>query len=490
MSNIIVFGTGSAAREFLSENTTYSILFFVDNNPIKWGDYFFGFPVKDPSILSDYIGKAKVLIASAYIPEITEQLEGLGFDIARDLISKPKQNFYYLNNKNDIQPFFEEIKQANIRYVVLRHYSSLPEECDGDIDLLVHDIDIKLFENTRLRPSHDSEYTKNSDIYSDAIKVDIYSACGTAGYRHNNISLFKPSDAFDIIDNRILFKNLIFVPSPEDYNWSYLYYVCYIKYKDSAIPLTNVSSTKKLSVFKPSPSGQNNTKISNKYEANVKNILCKSDDECISLSNIHSHLESLQRAPNFSLLRRLIGDESMCKSLSLNQLSNSIYSFFLSNQKTKGLYIYFIRERAIKLNALSLITSFVESSDLNLLFTLELDSYSKFSLASDTRGGNWYDNFGAVTNGYPHTLIFLQDQKLTPIGTHAHTMNLRLAKYESYFLKDKLREHLDKLFPHQSDLNLFHTTDDEYEVAETIHCLSPSLREKTIETLSKLLSTS
>ena len=55
------------------------------------------------------------------------------------------------------------------------------------------------------------------------------------------MSMFPPELSKQILDNRIKHKNLFYIPGKSDAIWSYLYYICYFKNKDSLIPIHKVS---------------------------------------------------------------------------------------------------------------------------------------------------------------------------------------------------------------------------------------------------------
>lgn len=85
--NIIIFGAGSAGKQFL-EYFPVEPVYFIDNDQNKWGEKFSGIPIKAPhQILSENIDSILILICSMYGKEISKQLEAFGL----------KENIHFLD---------------------------------------------------------------------------------------------------------------------------------------------------------------------------------------------------------------------------------------------------------------------------------------------------------------------------------------------------------------------------------------------------------
>ena len=77
MESIIIWGTGKAAAEVLSDCTIfnlYNIIAIIDNDSSKWNTCFRGITVCSPNILKNNKGK-KVVILSEFYKEIRSQIE-------------------------------------------------------------------------------------------------------------------------------------------------------------------------------------------------------------------------------------------------------------------------------------------------------------------------------------------------------------------------------------------------------------------------------
>ncbi len=76
---IVIWGTGEAARNFLTkEFSNYEIKYFVDNNPKRQGNEFYGKPIYSPNILrNDYDFDFLVIAVKSGMKILKEQLESL-----------------------------------------------------------------------------------------------------------------------------------------------------------------------------------------------------------------------------------------------------------------------------------------------------------------------------------------------------------------------------------------------------------------------------
>ena len=151
-----------------------------------------------------------------------------------------------------------------------------------------------------------------------------------------------------------------------------------------------------------------------------------------------------------------------------------------------GFYFYFIRSRCKELSALNLILDFIRGSSLSLVGVHHLsDGIS--DLVRNVRGGNWYDDAGLFL--WLSIRRIVSDPVKQPLLSTQRDLSLPFVKYQSYFLKDSLRTRLCELFPHEQQLNLFHTTDDVAEIVESIFSMSPADKTSVLRILSDCTGT-
>ena len=129
-----------------------------------------------------------------------------------------------------------------------------------------------------------------------------------------------------------------------------------------------------------------------------------------------------------------------------------------------------MRERAKKIDIEHDIINYLEQSPLQILFTYELSDAKPVELRN--RGGNWRDDKGANINGGPYKLIFLLDRELNVLSEEQKLLHLPFVKYESYFIKNNMRNYLAGLYSTEYDLNVVHSTDDLFEVFELLESFS------------------
>jgi len=468
--NIILFGSGSAARDWIYANKLMRVDFIADNDTSKHGLTLHGIEIISPDKLANRSATHTVLIVSAYLKEIREQLESYGFTWGVNLFSALNQKELLLREDVSVEDFFETLNQSGASYVVIRNYENLPKMIGGDIDILINDCDIeKLLECGLIR----SEFNRVSRAMPP-IKIDAYSVYGSSGYRYRNMALFPPELANRVLKNRVLAKNNVYIPGPEDETWSYLYYICYFKNSASSLPPTDQQDFKNCSYHFPSKSELPKfdplaNLARHDYLKKVSDIFSTMNvDVNLSLQSIHEFLVSKHCAPPLSVVRRhvenldVIGltEEYLVKNITWYQDYKKISKFY------PGLTIYFIRERGRLLFAMSEILRYLNESDFEVLFVHEL--VDRDTVSKVCRGGNWQDDGGISLNGLPVALVFLNDAKLLKLNSSQRGMNLPYVKYASYFIKDSLRNHLSEKYKDEYDLNIVHSTDDTFEVFETI----------------------
>ena len=328
----VVFGTGSAARQWVSSSSS-NVSFFVDNDSTKWGTKFFGLDVLDPSILDGKQSIYDVIIASSYVHVISHQLKQYGF--VDESIATVPYNAFLISHGVSAKELFICLNEFNIRYVVMRNFATLPDAVPGDIDILIHDADIPRLADCPLIPISAYHKLENSLPSEDLpVKIDIYAACGTSGFRYQNLPIFSPPLALEILSSRVFDSRGFYIPSPSNYAWSYLYYICYFKSINSGLPLHAVESPESFRSSYLASSGwlALDTNVSwNRHDfvSISRELLPSPYDEIISLCSIHEYLTAIGMSPSFSTLRRLLGSsEQATSSLEVILITPIFYHVF------------------------------------------------------------------------------------------------------------------------------------------------------------------
>lgn len=131
---------------------------------------------------------------------------------------------FYLKREIDLIYFFKELKRLKINYVVLRwHREVLKNKFDDDVDLLCSDDDLKFI-------------LKFCVLYNNGnVTLDIYSVSGLSNTNYNGHPYYPPYLAEKILKSRVIYKNLLFIPSRKIYLLSFIYHLIFHKGYDLEI---------------------------------------------------------------------------------------------------------------------------------------------------------------------------------------------------------------------------------------------------------------
>lgn len=189
MKKIIIFGASEAGRNYIKNQSDFSILAIADNDLNKIGKDFEGLKVINPSeILNHQVDK--IVITSMYFNPIKNQLIELGIDELK-ILAPPKRllksNTYPFNDKatsefshNLIHQFTETLDNLGIKCIldfgtllgVVRENQLIKWDDDIDFSILREDAP-KLFDNvkeligslsTTVKWSYKYIYTLNEEV--------------------------------------------------------------------------------------------------------------------------------------------------------------------------------------------------------------------------------------------------------------------------------------------------------------------------------------
>ena len=217
------------------------------------------------------------------------------------------------------------------------------------------------------------------------------------------------------------------------------------------------------------------------YLSKAVDILRNRFNITTTLSNFyqkaHDLLYHYGYSPPIDMLRRLSGSkESITKWIPSIHKILSVEPFQrFSPDQLDGLIIYFIRARAQHLDLLNEIINYFDNSSLEIVCQFDISHIN--SISREIRGGFWFDSNGQLLNGYPYHLVICYDRQREPLTRDQLQFSLPFVRYQSYFIKDKLRHHLQDIHPTEASLNVFHSTDDAFEVMYTLSLLPRKLQE-------------
>lgn len=112
LDQIAIFGAGIRGTEFsvVLKKKGFQNIFFVDNNPEKWGGRIHEFPIVSPEEFYEQKGNVKVIISAEHGSEIEKQLEEHGFEAEQD---------YYTIQSNLYQKYMDEFVRNYSNKVLL-----------------------------------------------------------------------------------------------------------------------------------------------------------------------------------------------------------------------------------------------------------------------------------------------------------------------------------------------------------------------------------
>lgn len=147
-----------------------------------------------------------------------EKLETAILDLANPNRSR------FVPSDISIEDFFKRLDERNVEYVVLRWFEGLPElDRKHDLDLLVVDLSVEALEEelTHWPVGH---------------PVDLFAASGEPDkQKAGPAPLFPERIAHRILGQRLKFRNVCYVPSPQDHFCALAYHATYIKGPASGI---------------------------------------------------------------------------------------------------------------------------------------------------------------------------------------------------------------------------------------------------------------
>ncbi|MCM8539221.1 MAG: hypothetical protein NE328_03030 [Lentisphaeraceae bacterium] len=396
------------------------------------------------NIIEIYKAYGEYDIAAKYIESLSDQALKLSErKILCDLWRPMMNTRRFINPDYSIEEFFTQLKKLKVKYTVLRWFEDLPNIEQGeDIDFLIADEDIDKF-STLLVPYP----------YNNAQKIDLYSASGLPGSAYQALPYFQTNLAKQILNNRILYKNLYFIPSPKDHFYSLTYHAVYHKAETSGLPIDSDGQL---------TPGEHN------YDKVIKNLASKVNIkiEDTSLNSLHGILKSNGWTPSIDLIRKLGHNKSPW-----------LQSLHPGSQRSSSMAVFILRDWAKGKNLVSVLNKWFDAEGISVLHFEELSKSKVAETSEILRGGNWGQGPYPVCGGKPYAAFVLLDQ--SPIAadektkkSHPFVNNLRFRE-----VKSKLRDFVNQKLPKDKRTNCLHCCDDDEESWEYIDLLFPDKKE-------------
>jgi hypothetical protein len=352
---------------------------------------------------------------------------------------KEKRVRNYIKHDISIETFFSILYERNIRYVVLRWFEGLPNVApDEDIDILIDDNDIKRIQ----------------DLFTNTVsnkKIDLYSITRLYGY--HGLSYYPPQIARDIIDNRVLFKEKYYVPSPMHYFLSLTYHVLYHKGEKSGL------SSKYITNIEIKPEHQ--------YEEILKKMSADLNlDVEINLDGLHSYMQSINWTPPLDLLRKLsVANKSKWQEVILPPKNKN---FLIDGE----MIVFIIREWASSKEKMERILSILKEKRMDIVKTFEISEKQKPVVMENIRGGEWGKGPYPISGGKPYCCIVAFDYHPVALDIK-HSVEYPFVQNKNIFIKHIIRDYFNNEMLRTKWTNCIHSSDDEIEAWEYIKYVCP-----------------
>lgn len=346
----------------------------------------------------------------------------------------------FINPDYTIEEFFTELKKLKVKYTVLRWFEDLPRvEAGEDIDFLVADEDIEAFSKLLV------PYP-----YQNAQKIDVYSTSGLPGSAYLDLPYFQANLAKKILKNRILYKDLYYIPSPKDHFYSLTYHAVYHKAEASGLPINADGQA---------TPGEHN------YDKIIQNLASKVNIRLqdTSLTNLHAMLKSKNWTPSIDLIRKL----GQNRSPWLRSLHPGI-------KRDSAMTVFILREWAKGRNLVKVLNNWLDVEGISVLHYEELNNDTIATASDILRGGNWGQGPYSVCGGKPYAAFVILDQSPIPVDQSTKQSHPYINNQRFRDVKNKLRDFVNQKLAIDKKTNCLHGCDDDEESWEYIEWLFPN----------------
>ena len=352
--------------------------------------------------------------------------------------STGKRTRHYLSPSVEIDKFFQQLDDENIKYCILRWFEDLPDiSLNEDLDLLVEDDDLeKIHCIIDKRPG--------------IIPFDIYSKTGKPGSDYQSLPYYIRSLADKILNETKLFKAKYKVPSFENYFYSLAYHAVFHKGEYSGLK----SRSYDLKIH---------SKPDHDYLSYLQRIATQANISVndFTLDDLHTLLESKGFAPPIDTLYKL--------SINNQYLRHYLKDYQKKSEhpsKFEGLVCFIARERIIEKDLLDDLLKYIRKEGFTILRVENLEGQFKTNFIKYVRGGNWNQGPWPVSGGLPAVVIVALDVypvEPDPSDYHLHPgiTNKRIIN------KNEIRDFINKSLPDESEwFNGIHSSDNEIQALD------------------------
>ena len=383
------------------------------------------------------------IMLSRLLPNKAYQALFMLWMFLKSLIKKPSYSTrVYLRAGLDYETFIGHLNGSGIDYVILRWFEDWPAiEDDEDIDILVSDAHLATIRSFCVPYENGCQ------------KLDIYSQTGCDNSGYYGASYFPEKLATALLENRVLYKDSVYVPSGKTYFLSLAYHcVCHKGY-ESGLPKDKASTSKDDS--------------DHDYFHILSSEAEKSgmSDTDITLADLYHLLEKHNSLPQTDTLA-LLARYNQWLFDHLNDKDP------IDDMKKGDVIVFVIRQWAHDNHKIDEILQAITDEKLLIIDHVPLTD-PQIKLAKQTiRGGQWDAGPYPKSGGAPYSLIICFDyapktpnkktQKIYPFMTN-----------ERVLLKHQIRDSINKQLLLWRQVNCMHSSDNETEATDYLSILEP-----------------
>ncbi len=401
--------------------------------PLKVVNAVVGFPFEAKDSV---LGMAKSVGEKVLSSQTRERLVSLP-----GLKSLQKSNVrQFLHPELSLVDFFEELKNREVTYVVLRWFENLPDVKPGeDIDILIADEDLD----------------KIADLFGrdrNQQKFDIYTVSGGNGHHLNNLPYYPPELSREILKNRQWHKKVFSVPDPRRYFLSLAYHAVFHKGSESGLPNSKHPEEK--------------YEADHDYLAYLRELAKPAGFEGRSFAEFNELYRLLCKegwSPEFDTLRKMAEEDPWLYEL----LPDSDY-----DHSEGEMLVFIVRQWAMDNGKLDTIQNIISDKGLEILKVKTLDREEQKRATNKIRGGKWDKGPFPQSGGPPSTILICFDYH--PKSPDESTRETHpFVKNQNVMLKYTIRDYLNDEMFYFNHVNSIHSADNEVEAYEYLEHVMP-----------------